>query len=213
LDGMFRQCYGHGLQAIVHANGDAAIDMALAAHEAAIEADPGRDRRTVIIHSQFVRRDQLQKYADLKLIPSFYTEHTFFFGEAHVKNRGLEQASFISPMKTAIAMGLKPTNHTDFSVVPIDQMMVLWSAVNRTMRSGQVLGPDERISPMEAIRAITINAAYQYFEEGSKGSIQPGKLADLVILDRNPLTVPVDDIRHIRVVETIKEGRTIYPRP
>lgn len=213
LDGMFRQCYANGLQAIVHANGDAAIDMALAAHEAAIEADPGRDRRTVVIHSQFVRRDQLQKYADLKLIPSFYTEHTFFFGEAHVKNRGLEQASFISPMKTAIAMGLKPTNHTDFSVVPIDQMMVLWSAVNRTMRNGQVLGPEERVSPMEAIRAITLNAAYQYFEEGSKGSIHPGKLADLVILDRNPLTIPVDDIRHIRVVETIKEGRTIYPRP
>ena len=144
---------------------------------------------------------------------SFYTEHTFFFGEAHIKNRGLEQASFIIPMKTAIGMGLRPTNHTDFSVVPVDQMMVVWSAVNRTLRSGEALGPSERISPMDAIKAITINAAYQYFEQDRKGSIEPGKLADLVILDKNPLTVAPEDIKWVKVLETIKEGKTIYIAP
>ena len=213
LDAMFKTCYDNGLQVIAHANGDAGIDAVLKGHESAIAGSADKDRRTVIIHSQFVRKDQLQKYADYKMIPSFYTEHTFFFGEAHIKNRGLEQASFISPMKTAMAMGLKPTNHTDFSVVPIDQMMVVWSAVNRKLRSGEVLGPEERISPLDAIKAITINAAHQYFEEASKGSIEPGKLADLVILDKNPLKVDPDAIKDIKVMETIKQGRTIYKAP
>lgn len=213
LNGMFKTCYDNGLQVIAHANGDAGIDAILKGHEFGVAGAADKDRRTVIIHSQFVRKDQLQKYIDYKMIPSFYTEHTFFFGEAHIKNRGMEQASFISPMKTAIAMGLKPTNHTDFSVVPIDQMMVLWTAVNRKLRSGAVLGPDERVSALDAIKAITINAAYEYFEERSKGSIEPGKLADLVILDNNPLKVDPDAIKGIKVVETIKEGETIYRAP
>jgi predicted amidohydrolase YtcJ len=213
LNGMFKTCYDNGLQVITHANGDAGIDAVLKGHEFGVAGAADKDRRTVIIHSQFVRKDQLQKYVDYKMIPSFYTEHTFFFGEAHIKNRGMEQASFISPMKTAIAMGLKPTNHTDFSVVPIDQMMVLWTAVNRKLRSGAVLGPDERVSALDAIKAITINAAYEYFEERSKGSIEPGKLADLVILDNNPLKVDPDAIKGIKVVETIKEGETIYRAP
>ena len=213
LNGMFKTCYDNGLQVITHANGDAGIDAVLKGHEFGVAGAADKDRRTVIIHSQFVRKDQLQKYVDYKMIPSFYTEHTFFFGEAHIKNRGMEQASFISPMKTAIAMGLKPTNHTDFSVVPIDQMMVLWTAVNRKLRSGAVLGADERVSALDAIKAITINAAYEYFEESSKGSIEPGKLADLVILDNNPLKVDPDAIKGIKVVETIKEGETIYRAP
>ncbi|WDS36917.1 amidohydrolase [Pseudoxanthomonas sp.] len=210
LNGMFKTCYDKGLQVIAHANGDAGIDAVLNGHEFAITGAAERDRRTVIIHSQFVRKDQLQKYLDYRMIPSFYTEHTFFFGEAHIKNRGMEQASFISPMQTALTLGLKPTNHTDFSVVPINQMMVVWTAVNRKLRSGKVLGPDERISPLDAIKAITINAAYEYFEEGSKGSIEAGKLADLVILDKNPLKVDPDAIKDIKVVETIKEGKAIY---
>lgn len=213
LNGMFKKCYDNGLQVTAHANGDAGIDAVLQGHQFAASDSLDKDRRTVIIHSQFVRKDQLQKYADYKLIPSFFTEHTFFFGEAHVKNRGIEQASFISPMKSAIALGLRPTNHTDFSVVPIDQMMVIWSAVNRKMRDGTVLGPNERISPMDALKAITIDAAYQYFEEKDKGSLEPGKFADLVILDRNPLKVPADDIKDIKVLETIKDGRTIYKAP
>lgn len=213
LNGMFKKCYDQGLQVIAHANGDAGIDAVLQAHQSAAAGSLAKDRRTVIIHSQFVRKDQLQKYVEYKMIPSFFTEHTFFFGAAHVNNRGAQQAAFISPMKSAIAAGLRPTNHTDFSVVPIDQMMVIWSAVNRKMRSGEVLGPDERISALDAIKAVTINAAYQYSEESRKGSLEPGKLADLVILDRNPLTVPADEIRNITVLETIKEGRTIYTAP
>jgi len=105
---------------------------------------------------------------------------------------------------------LRPTNHTDFNVSPLDQMFVVWSAVNRVSRGGEVIGPDQRVTPMEALKAITINAAYQYFEEKSKGSLEPGKLADLVILDGNPLKVDPMKIKDIKVIETIKEGKTIY---
>lgn len=209
---MLKKVYDNNLQSTFHANGDAAIDMCIKAHEYASNGDPTKERRTTIIHSQFVRKDQLDKYVEYKMIPSLYTEHTFFFADAHIKNRGIEQASFISPMKTAINKGLRPTNHTDFNVAPIDQMLVIWSAVNRISRNGEVIGAEERITPYHAIQAITTNAAYQYFEENKKGSLKEGKLADLVILDKNPLKVAPETIKEIKVMETIKNGKTVYKR-
>ena len=209
---MLKNIYDKGLQSTFHANGDGAIDMCIKAHEFASGDKPYLERRTTIIHSQFVRPDQLDKYVEYKMIPSFYTEHTFFFADAHIKNRGLEQASFISPMKTAIERGLKPTNHTDFNVAPIDQMMVVWTAVNRVSRNGKIIGSEERITPYQALQAITLNAAYQYFEEDKKGSLTEGKLADLVILDNNPLKVDPMSIKDIKVFETIKEGKTVFKK-
>ena len=205
-----KKCYDNNLQLLMHANGDAAIDFLIKAHEQAAGADPTRDRRTVCIHCQFIRPDQLAKLKQYHIIPSLFTDHTFFFADTHVLNRGKEQAYFISPMKSAYAAGLRPTNHTDAFVTPIDQMMTIWTAVNRVSRSGAVIGPDERITPLEALKAITINAAYQYREEDSKGSIEPGKRADLVVLSADPLTVAPMTIKDIKVVETIKDGRTIY---
>lgn len=115
-------------------------------------------------------------------------------------------------MKTAISKGLRPTNHTDFNVVPIDQMFVIWSAVNRISRNGVVIGAEERISPYQALQAITTNVAYQYFEENSKGSLKVGKLADLVILDKNPLKIEPMKLKDIKVVETFKQGKSIYKK-
>lgn len=200
-----------GVQLFVHCNGDAAIDMMIdAARAAGIKADQGR--RTVIIHSQVMRPDQLEAYVELGFSPSFFTMHTFFWGGEHLANLGKERASFISPMKSAIDKGLVCSNHTDFSVCPMDPMRVLWSSVTRQMRNGEVLGPSERIDRWHALKALTINAAWQIFEEDQKGTLEAGKLADLVILDANPLTVPTDDILKIKAVETIKEGVTVYPK-
>ena len=156
------------------------------------------------------RWDQLGKLVQYRVTPSLYTLHTFYFAEAHIANRGIEQASNMSPMKSAIDHGLRPTNHTDFVVAPLDQMFMLWSAVNRVSRGGEVIGPNQRISAFDALRAMTINVAYQYGEEASKGSLEPGKFADLVILDQNPLRVDPMMIKDIKVLETIKEGKTIY---
>ncbi|CAA9195302.1 amidohydrolase [Flavobacterium collinsii] len=209
---LLKRIYDAGLQSTFHANGDAAIDMCIKAHQFASAGNPTKDRRTTIIHAQFIRKDQLNKFFDYKLIPSFYTEHTYFFADTHIKLRGLEQTSFISPMKTAITKRLRPTNHTDFNVVPIDQMFVVWSAVNRISRNGVVVGASERITPYQALQAITTNVAYQYFEENSKGSLKVGKLADLVILDQNPLKVEAMKIKDIKVMETFKEGKSIFKK-
>jgi predicted amidohydrolase YtcJ len=145
-----------------------------------------------------------------RIRPSFYTLHTFYFYEAHLANRGKEQAQYISPMRDAIDKGLHPTNHTDFYVAPLDQMFMLWSAVNRISRTGAEVGPGQRVTPLEGLKAMTIWVAEQYGEQDSKGSLEPGKLADLVILDRNPLKVEPMTIKDIKVVETIKAGRPVY---
>ena len=202
--------YGSGIQIMTHCNGDAAIDMMLEAHEAA-GAPAGR--RTVIVHSQFVRPDQLDRYVTYGLLPSFFTNHIFYWGDVHVENTGKERASFISPTASARARGIRFSNHSDFAVTPLNPMFILWTSVNRTSRSGQVLGPDERITPHEGLRALTIDTAYQYGEEERKGSIEPGKVADLVILDANPTTVDPSAIKDIKVSETVKDGKTVYTRP
>ncbi len=207
---MIKRVYDEKLPLIVHGNGDAAIDVILDAHELALGDKASGDHRTGIIHCQFVRKDQLERIKKLNIIPSFYTEHTYFFGTTHIANRGLEQASFISPLKTASGMGIKFANHTDFNVAPIDQLFVLWTAVNRPMREGGVLGEAERVDPLTGLKALTIWPAYWYREEDKKGSLEVGKLADLVILSANPLKVEPMTIKDIRVLETVKEGKTIY---
>ncbi len=204
--------YDMGVPLNLHANGDGAIDAFLRAHESAAAGDLSRDRNITMIHSQFVRKDQLDKYVTYKIRPSFYTLHTYYFAEAHIANRGREQAMYISPMRDAIDKGLVPTNHTDFVVAPLDQMFMMWSAVNRLSRGGELIGADQRITPLEALKAMTINVAHQYGEQASKGSLEAGKLADLVILDQNPLKVEAMKIKDVKVVETIKEGKTIYRR-
>jgi len=212
LNEMVKKVYDGGAQLFVHCNGDAAIDALLEAHRFAAGEDPAKPRGTVGIHSQFIRPDQLKKYAAWKITPSFFTLHCFYFGDTHIANRGLEQAAFISPMKSARALGLRPSNHTDFNVSPLSQIFTIHTAVNRVTRSGQVLGANERVTPLEALEAVTIDGARQYGEEATKGSIEVGKLADLAILSGNPLTVDPATIQDIRVEETIKEGATVWRR-
>ena len=201
-----KRVYELGVPLNLHANGDGAIDAFFTAHEFAAADDLGKDRNVTMIHAQFTRRDQIDKYVAYKIRPSFYTLHTYYFAEAHIANRGAAQAAYISPMRDAIDAGLRPSNHTDFVVAPLDQMFMLWSAVNRISRGGDEIGPDQRISPLEGLKTMTIWAAEQYGEADSKGSIAPGKLADLVILDADPLSVEPMAIKDIAVVETIKKA-------
>lgn len=170
------------------------------------------DRRPVTIHSQFVRPDQLDGYKKLGIIAALFSNHAFFWGDVHVRNLGPERANFLSPLKTAIKKGVVATNHTDYPVTPLNQLFLLWTSVERKSRSGQVIGPDERLTPIEGLRAITINGAYQYFEENSKGSIETGKLADLVVLSDDLTKVEPSKIKDIIVLETIKEGKTVFKK-
>jgi len=213
VDKAVSKVYGLGVPLLAHTNGDAAIDMFLRAYESARKGDFTRPWNVTTIHTQFLRKDQIPSFVKYAIRPSFYTLHTYYFADAHIANRGRQQASFISPMRDAIHAGLRPTNHTDFVVAPLDQLFMLWSAVNRISRSGETIGPDQRISPYEGLKAMTAWAAEQYDEQASKGTLEVGKLADLVILERNPLQVAPMAIKDIKVVETIKEGVTIYPLP
>jgi predicted amidohydrolase YtcJ len=209
LNKLVKLAYDNGIQVWTHCNGDATIDMMLDAHEAA-GAPP--NKRTTIIHSQFVRPDQLDKYVKYGFIASFFTNHAFFWGDVHVENLGKERAYFLSPTRSAKERGIPFSNHSDFAVTPLNAMFILWTSVSRTSRSGQVIGAGERITPHEGLRALTVDAAYQYGEEKEKGSLEAGKLADLVVLDRNPTKVPVDEIKDIQVVETFKEGTSVFSK-
>jgi predicted amidohydrolase YtcJ len=206
--------FKNNIQTFVHCNGDATIDMYIRAVKNACQvlgiSSPGR--RPVVIHSQFVRPDQLDTYKEMGFVPSFFTNHTFFWGDEHIRNLGEKRGYFESPLRSALEKNIVFANHTDYPTTSIDQMFLLWTSVARRSRGGEVIGPEERLTPMEGLRAITINGAYLYFEERRKGSIEKGKMADFAVLSDDPLTVPTDKIKDISVLETIKEGKTIYSK-
>jgi len=208
------KAFAEGWQILAHCNGDAAADQFIAAVRAATERHGEADRRPVMIHAQTVREDQLDEMNELGIIPSFFGMHTYYWGDWHRDSvLGPERAARISPAASAVRRGMIYTQHHDAPVALPNSMMVIASQVNRITRSGQVLGAGQRVSVMDAVKSITINAAYQYFEEKTKGSLEPGKLADFVVLDKNPFKVEPRSIKDIKVVETIKEGLTIYRAP
>jgi len=210
---MFDDAFAQGWQVINHANGDAAVDQLIRAARAATEKHGPADRRTVGIHSQVIREDQLDAYRELGIIPSFFGMHTFYWGDWHRESvLGPERAARISPASSAIERGMIYTQHHDAPVALPSSTVILATQVNRTTRSGQVLGPEQRVSALKALNSITINAAYQYFEEDRKGSIEVGKLADLVILSANPLEISPEELWDLEVLETIKEGKTVFRR-
>jgi predicted amidohydrolase YtcJ len=208
------KAFSNGWQLLAHCNGDAAADQFIMAVRTVTEKYGKADRRPVMIHAQTVREDQLDAMKELGIIPSFFGMHTYYWGDWHRDSvLGPERGARISPAASALKRGMIYTQHHDAPVALPSSIMVLASQVNRTTRSGQVLGPEQRVSVMDALKSITINAAYQYFEEKTKGSLEPGKLADFVILDKNPLKVEPLTIKDIQVVETVKEGQSIYVMP
>ncbi len=200
----------NGIPIYMHSNGDAAIDLAMDAVDETYDDGELPDHRSVIIHAQVMRPDQVVRAAELKMVPSFYSAHAFFWGDWHRKSFGDKRAFGISPAQTALDNGVHFTIHNDTPVVPPHMMRLMWAAVNRETRQGFTLGPAERISPYDALYALTQGGAYQYFEEDSKGSISVGKQADLVILGDNPLTVDPRTIKDVPVLETIARGKTVY---
>lgn len=202
-----------GIPLIAHANGDAAADQLIHALKAAGSERALGDHRTVMIHSQIVREGQLDDLAALGIIPSFFVAHTYFWGDWHRDSvLGPERADFISPARSALDRGIRITFHNDAPIVPPDVMRLVWAGVNRRTRSGDILGPLERVSVLQALHAVTLGAAYQSFEEDEKGSLEVGKLADLVILESDPLTADPATLKDIAVVETFSHGRSVYRR-
>lgn len=203
-----------GYQLAIHANGDAAIDDVLAAYREAQRDFPRADTRFRVEHAQMTRADQLDAMKAMGVSPSFFVSHAYFWGDQHRDIfMGPERGARLSPLASARRLGIRFSIHLDTPVTPMRPLQAVWSAVNRLTRSGRVIGPDERISAAEALRAVTIDAAWQAHDEANTGSIEVGKLADFVILSENPIAVEPMRIRDIRVVETIVGGKTVYVAP
>jgi predicted amidohydrolase YtcJ len=193
---------------MAHANGDAAADMLI---EAVKDAEITSDHRTIMIHAQTVREDQLDQMKELRIIPSYFSTHTFYWGDWHRDSVfGEERAMRISPTKSSLDRNMPFTVHNDAPVVPPDMIRLLWSTTNRKTRSGKVLGEEQKISTYSALEAMTINAAYQHFEDDIKGTIEVGKQADLVVLSEDPLSIDPENLLKIRVIATYSKGIEIF---
>ncbi len=213
LDAVFDKYWATELQIHMHMNGDAAADQALRAIAKAVKKHGKRDHRPVFVHATWLRLDQISLMKDYGAIPSFLTAGIIPGGDSVVRLWGQERSAGAMASRTFLRAGLPFTYSHDAPVSPIPSILALVDAgVNRLSGSGQVVGPDERISPYHALRAVTSSAAFQLKEERTKGTLEPGKLADLVILEKNPLKVEPTTIKDILVLETIKEGRTVFSR-
>ena len=215
VEGYLEKSIRENHQTLVHCNGDAAGDQYLNAYEKALAAvdNPNKDKlRPVMIHCQTAREDQLDRMQKLNMIPSIFVAHVYYWGDVHLKNFGQERGSRVSPVRSALNRGLIYNFHTDTPIVKPDMFHSIWAAVNRITRGGVVSGPKQCVDVYDALKALTINAAYAYFEENSKGSIKVGKRADLLIADQNPLTIDKTLLKDIQVLETIKDGVTIYKK-
>ena len=206
VEAFVRGAHAVHAQLLCHCNGDAAAEQFIRAH-----AEP-TDCRDVMIHAQLVREDQLPRMKEKGIMPSFFVAHTYYWGDTHVENFGMERAARISPAKAAIEAGLPYTFHMDTPVLPPDMIDILYCAMNRVTRSGVTLGEDQRLDAWEAMLGLTRNAAYQYFEEDAKGTIEAGKRADLVVLSENPLKTPREQMRRVRVLSTYKDGALVFSR-
>jgi len=212
------EAHGKGYQVAIHAQGDRGIDVALDAIENAMEKHPRENARHRIEHCQCVTPKGLERMKRMGVIASFYPHHIWYWGDRHISDfLGMERASKIDPMKSAVNLGVVTIAHSDTPIAlpkdPLfatDPLFGMWCAVNRKTRAGVLLGPEERLTPMEAIRCYTVNAAYASFEENLKGSIEAGKLADFVVLAESPLVVDPWEIRNIKVEKTIVGGEAVY---
>lgn len=203
--------YAEGFRVAVHGNGDAAIDDILDAVEYAQRRHPQGPTRALLIHAQMAREDQLGRMAQLGMIPSFFVLHTYYWGDRHRDIfMGPARAMRMSPAHSADRRGMPFTLHTDAPVVPMEMLRLAWAAVNRTSSSGAVIGAEQRISPMRALRAMTLDAAYQYGLEEELGSLSPGKRADWVVLEDDPTAIDAARIDDIRVLETAVNGEIVY---
>jgi predicted amidohydrolase YtcJ len=204
--------FANNWQMLVHCNADAASDQWFKALAPAVAKYGNKDRRNVLIHGNLLRQDQLDSMKKYDLVASLFPMHTFYWGDFYKKILGPDVAKQVSPIGSALRKGLHVTSHTDAPVAFPNLMMIMWTTVNRVSRSGSVMGEEERLTPYQALQSITIWGAWQHFEEQTKGSLKAGKLADMVVLDKNPLKVDPMILKDLKVMQTIKEGKVVYTK-
>lgn len=203
LNMLVMKAHKAGFQLAVHAIGDRAVDMVLTALEKALKEAPKKDHRHRIEHASVLNERLIQRMKKLKVIAS--VQPHFVVSDFWVADRvGSTRARWVYPFKTLIQEGVLTTGGSDCPVEPIDPLLGIWAAVAREAF------PEERISVDDALRLYTVNAAYASFEEDIKGSIDVGKLADLVVLSREPHEISPNEIRDVKVEMTIVGGKVVY---
>lgn len=212
IEGYLDKAYANGWPVKVHCNGDAALDQLFAALGPVVKKYGVKPGETILIHGQYIRYDQIPKLKELGIFPSMFPMHTFYWGDWYKKIIPAADAERISPMRTILNAGMHATSHTDAPVALPNLMQVVWATVNRVTRSGAVIGAKERVSAYEGMKMITIWGAEQFGEQDTKGSLKVGKLADFVILSDDPIAIDPMKLNKIVVLETIKEGKSVYKR-
>lgn len=202
--------HARGHQVAIHTNGDEAIDNALDAIEAAIGTDPHRHR---LEHFQTARPDQIARTAELGVSVSIFVNHIWFWGDRHIDRfLGSERANRLDPVREVADAGIRFGLHCDAPVTSLDPLFTMWCAVNRITSGGRPLGVDQSVDVATAFRGYTTDAAWLSYEDGRLGCLDPGHLADMAVLDRNPFTADPAYLRDVEVVRTIVGGETVFER-
>jgi hypothetical protein len=204
-----RKAHAAGWQVAIHANGDLAIDEVLGIYEQLQRELPRRDPRFRIEHCTLINDALVGRMRTLGVIPVPFSCYVYFHGDV-MHFYGEERLNHMFAMRTLLDAGLRPTDSSDYTASPSHPMMWLQSQVTRTDMKGNVWGQNQRITVEEAIHCGTIHGAYASFEEALKGSIEPGKVADLIVLDRNPLTADPSSFIQIAVERTMVGGKWVY---
>jgi len=199
-----------GLRVGLDGIGDRGIDRALDAIEAALKGDPREDHRHRVEHCCYVTPPIQRRLKDLRVIDASANGFLHDLGDAYKANRGEEEMRWMWPHRTLIDKGIPAPAHSDCPVCSPNPWLGIYSLVTRKTSSGDVLYAGEGITPLEAIKAYTVDGAYAAWEEDVKGNIEPGKLADLVVLDRDPLSIPPDDLKNVKTAMTVVGGRIVY---
>jgi predicted amidohydrolase YtcJ len=211
LDRRILRYHEAGFQIAVHANGDRCIQAVIDAFDAALRACPRDDHRHRLEHLPMASDEHLERMAGLGLVTTFYTSQIYGWGDRQREQfLGPERAERLYPARAARDLGIRFGLHGDCPVTPISPLMCLYTAVARETQSGYVLGPEQRISLDDGLKALTIDGAYLAFEEHIKGSIEHGKLADFVVLSADPYELQPSELRELQVEQTIIGGEFVY---
>ena len=200
-------------QLLAHTNGDAAADQYLRVYKRALADSPNPEKeklQPVMIHCQTARRDQYEQMPQINMVPSIFTNHIWYWADVHLKNFGQERGQRVSAVRDALDCGLRPTFHTDCPVLRPNLFESVWCAAKRVTKNGVQLDESQKIGVYEGLECITINGASQYGEADSKGTLEIGKLADMCVVEKNPLKVELDELRDLKVLKTIKEGEVVW---
>lgn len=210
-----RECYTlalkHGVQVHTHTNGDEATELALDCLQQALADAPVRDHRFTLQHCQLADDAQFRRMAALGMGVNLFANHHFYWGDEHrAVTVGPERAERMNACRSALDAGVAFTIHSDAPVTPLGPLFTAWAAVTRRTASGRVLGEHQRIGVADALRAITLGAACSLKLDGELGSIECGKRADFCVLHDDPLAVPPEALKDVRVWGTVQGGR-VFP--